>query len=86
MRLHRRRAQAGEDGGARYHGRSVHAESSRWHWLLALPVVLPLLTFLYDSEEPALFGIPFFYWVQLLFCVLSSATVTLVYLLTRSGR
>jgi hypothetical protein len=33
--------------------------------LLAPAVVVPLLVPLYDSEEPALFGFPFYYWFQL---------------------
>jgi CBS domain containing-hemolysin-like protein len=32
--------------------------------LLALGIVVPLLVGLYDSETPALFGFPFFYWFQ----------------------
>lgn len=32
--------------------------------LLGVSIVVPLLVFLYDSETPALFGFPFFYWFQ----------------------
>ena len=32
--------------------------------LLGIGIVVPLLVFLYDSETPALFGFPFFYWFQ----------------------
>ena len=34
--------------------------------LLLIPCVLALWAPLYNTEPPALFGIPFFYWFQLL--------------------
>jgi hypothetical protein len=33
--------------------------------LLAPAVVVPLLVPLYDSEDPTLFGFPFYFWFQL---------------------
>ena len=44
--------------------------SSRGTWalivlLLAPAVVVPLLVPLYDSEDPTLFGFPFYYWFQM---------------------
>jgi hypothetical protein len=33
--------------------------------LLTPAVVLPLLVPLYDSEDPTLFGFPFYFWFQL---------------------
>jgi Protein of unknown function (DUF3311) len=33
--------------------------------LLAPAVIVPLLVPLYDSEDPSLFGFPFYYWFQL---------------------
>jgi len=32
--------------------------------LLAIGIVLPLMVFLYDQEDPTLWGFPFFYWFQ----------------------
>lgn len=32
--------------------------------LLGLGILVPLLVPLYDSETPALFGFPFYYWFQ----------------------
>jgi hypothetical protein len=32
--------------------------------LLAIGIVVPLLVFLYDTEEPTLWGFPFYYWFQ----------------------
>ncbi len=58
---------------------------SPWHWLLIVPVAVPLLVFLYDGKNPYLFGFPRFYWLQLAFIVLGVATTTLVYQLTKRG-
>jgi hypothetical protein len=59
---------------------------SGWHWLLVIPVVVPLLTFIYNSKDPYLLGFPRFYWLQLAFVVLGVATTASVYQLTRSKR
>lgn len=59
---------------------------SRWHWLLVVPVLVPLLVFLYNGKDPRLLGFPRFYWLQLAFILLGVATTTLVYHLTKSGR
>jgi len=56
---------------------------SRWHWLLVVPVVVPLLVFLYNSKNPYLWGFPRFYWLQLAFILLGVGTTTLVYQLTK---
>jgi Protein of unknown function (DUF3311) len=66
------------------HSRSDH---SPWNYLLLIPIVLPLLTFLYNHETPELFGIPFFYWFQMLLAPLAVlATVSVFYLTRRTGR
>ncbi len=60
---------------------------SRWHWLLIVPVVVPLLVFLFNGKNPTILGFPRFYWLQLAFILLGVATTTLVYQLTkRRGR
>jgi Protein of unknown function (DUF3311) len=44
------------------------ATRGRWFLiclLLAPAVIVPLLVPLYDSEEPSLFGFPFYFWFQL---------------------
>jgi hypothetical protein len=59
------------------------ASGSRWHWLLIVPVVVPLLVFLYNGKDPYLFGFPRFYWLQLAFILIGVGTTTLVYHLTK---
>lgn len=58
-------------------------DRSPWNWLLVVPIVVPLCTFIYNSKEPTLFGFPFFYWAQLAFIVIGVSTTTLVYQLTK---
>ncbi len=53
------------------------------NWLLAVAVVVPLLTFLYNRTEPRLAGIPFFYWMQLAFIALGVAAAATVYTVTK---
>jgi hypothetical protein len=43
--------------------------------LLLAPCVLALWVPLYNSIEPALFGIPFFYWFQLMLVPVSALTI-----------
>jgi hypothetical protein len=59
------------------------SDRSPWNWLLVVPIVVPLLVPLYNRHDPALFGWPFFYWVQLLFVALGVASTGLVYRATR---
>jgi hypothetical protein len=70
---------------------NVHSDIERadhrpWNWLLVIPVVIPLLTLLYNRREPELFGFPFFYWCQLAFIALGVTTTTIVYQVTKRGR
>ena len=63
------------------------SDRSPWNYLLLIPIVLPLLTFLYNHETPELFGIPFFYWFQMLLAPLAVlATVSVFYLTRRAQR
>ena len=59
------------------------SDRSRWNWLLVVPVVVPLLTFLYDGREPSLFGFPRFYWLQLAFIALGVVATATVYRMTK---
>ena len=62
------------------------SDYSPWNYLLLVPIVLPLLTFLYNQETPKLFGIPFFYWFQMLLAPLAVLTTVSVFYLTRRAR
>ncbi|WP_018656174.1 DUF3311 domain-containing protein [Actinomadura flavalba] len=62
------------------------SDRSPWNWLLAVPVVLPLLTFVYNREEPRVAGFPAYYWMQLTFIPLAVVCTLVVYRRTRRGR
>ena len=59
------------------------AERSSWHMLLWLLIIVPMLTPIYNRVNPMLFGIPFFYWFQIMFIPLEIALITLVYQATK---
>ncbi|MEQ4302220.1 DUF3311 domain-containing protein [Plantactinospora sp. B6F1] len=58
-------------------------DHSPWNWLLFLPIVVPLITPLFNADSPRLFGFPVFYWLQLVFILLGVGTTTLVYQMTK---
>ncbi|MEU3498158.1 DUF3311 domain-containing protein [Kitasatospora cineracea] len=60
-------------------------DRSPWNWLLAPAAIAPLLTFIFNRDEPRLAGIPFFYWFQLLLVAFAAACTSAVYLATRRG-
>ena len=62
---------------------SARTDRSPWNWLLLIPIVVPLLTVLFNSGSPSLFGFPRFYWLQLAFIIVGVATTTLVYQMTK---
>lgn len=58
-------------------------DRSPWNWLLLLPIALPLIPAFFNSEKPALFGFPLFYWLQLAYILLGVAATTVVYQMTK---
>jgi hypothetical protein len=61
-------------------------DKSPWNWLLFVPIVIPLITPLFNHDSPRVFGFPMFYWLQFLFIVLGVSTTTVVYQMTKKGR
>ncbi|MCP9947402.1 DUF3311 domain-containing protein [Actinomadura madurae] len=61
----------------------ARSDRSAWNWLLVVPVVVPLLTLLYNSDSPRLAGFPAFYWIQLSFIPLGVACTVIVYQMTK---
>ncbi|MFI6519300.1 DUF3311 domain-containing protein [Spirillospora sp. NPDC050679] len=62
---------------------SRRTDRSPWNWLLVVPVILPLLTLLFNKDEPRIAGFPAFYWIQLCFIPLGVACTVVVYRMTR---
>ena len=58
--------------------------ANAWHWLLVIPIVVPMLVFLFNDKNPYFLGFPRFYWLQLAFILLSVATTLVVYNVTKS--
>jgi uncharacterized membrane protein YhdT len=56
---------------------------SSWNLVLLVPLLV-LVTPLYNSDEPRLYGFPLFYWLPLLFIPLSVICVALVYQKTKN--
>ncbi|MDG4789003.1 DUF3311 domain-containing protein [Micromonospora sp. WMMD1102] len=63
--------------------RSRAKDHSPWNWLLFLPIVIPLVTPLFNADSPRLLGFPLFYWLQLAFILLGVGTTTVVYQMTK---
>ncbi|WP_422773902.1 DUF3311 domain-containing protein [Plantactinospora sp. WMMC1484] len=61
-------------------------DHSPWNWLLFVPIVVPLITPLFNADSPRIFGFPLFYWLQLVFILLGVGTTTLVYQMTKKRR
>jgi len=58
----------------------------RWpNLLLVIPFVALLWVPLYNRIDPALFGIPFFYWYQFLWVILTSLLILVVQALTSTN-
>ncbi len=72
-----------ETDRSRREGKLANPDWSPWVWLLAIPIVLPLFTPLYNHVTPEWLGIPAFYWIQLLFVPMSALVTGIVYLKTR---
>lgn len=58
------------------------ARRSAWLWLLILPYAGLLFPQIYARTTPVLWGVPFFYWYQFSWVILSSLITGAVYLLT----
>ena len=53
--------------------------SRRWYWLLLVPLLGTLIPPIYNTADPELIGIPFFYWYQLLWVPISVLLTVIVY-------
>jgi hypothetical protein len=54
-----------------------------WYWLLLLPFLALLYPPLYAHLTPRIWGIPFFYWYQAVWLIVTAAITTFVYRRTR---
>jgi hypothetical protein len=68
--------------GAKDRQRGDGLRFSPWNLLLLLPFLV-LVTPWWNSLEPRLFGMPFFYWIQFVFVLVGVGSVAVVYVRTR---
>lgn len=55
--------------------------------LILIGIALPLIVPIYARETPALFGLPFFYWYQMLWVLIDAGLLWICYaLITREDR
>ena len=54
-----------------------------WHLLLLIPFVGTLWVPFYDSLEPRVGGVPYFYWYQFLWIGIGAVITAVVYFATR---
>jgi hypothetical protein len=59
--------------------------SARWYLLLIAPFVGTLWVPFYNTVEPSVGGVPYFYWYQFLWIGISAALTAIVYFATRDG-
>lgn len=57
-----------------------------WHLLLVVPFVATLWVPFYNSLEPRVFGIPYFYTYQFAWIAISVVLTAVVYFATRSTK
>jgi len=66
--------------------KEIRKKRDGWSWWYLLFVVQFLVILwppLYNRLEPSLLGIPFFYWFQLLWVIVSAVSTAVVYLATK---
>jgi hypothetical protein len=66
-------------------GVRVRDRNHGWYWLFLIPGVFTLLPWIYNKSSPELFGMPFFYWYQMLWVPLTVVLTVLVYVKTKGG-
>ena len=55
---------------------------TRWTWLLVIPLLGTLIPTIYNTNDPELIGIPFFYWYQLMWIIIGAILTAIVYFAT----
>jgi uncharacterized protein DUF3311 len=56
---------------------------SWWYLLFVMQFLVILWPPFYNRAEPTVFGIPFFYWFQMLWVLVSAVTTAVVYFAVR---
>ena len=59
-----------------------HARWSWWYLLFAVQFIAVLWVPFFNKAEPYFVGVPFFYWYQMLWVIISAVLTAMVYLAT----
>ncbi len=74
---------ADRGGGAAAPG---HPRARAWYLLFVVPMIGTLIPPIYNTKDPTLIGIPFFYWYLLLWVPITTLCLVIVYRATRGDR
>jgi hypothetical protein len=55
-----------------------------WYWLLIVPFIATLWPPFYAHRDPVVAGLPFFYWYQMLWVVLTALLVGFILMVTKN--
>jgi hypothetical protein len=61
----------------------VHERNKGWYWLFLLPFFGVFFPWIFNTYDPELFGMPFFYWYQMAWVPLTVVLTIIVYRKTR---
>jgi len=61
------------------HGAKKRETGRGTYWLLLIPFLGVLFPWIYNTDSPQLFGIPFFWWYQMAWVPVSALITILVY-------
>jgi len=64
-------------------GAEKKEKASWWYLLFVVQIAVILWPPLYNKAEPAVLGVPFFYWFQLAWVIVSAVFTAVVYFATR---
>jgi uncharacterized protein DUF3311 len=64
-------------------GAQKKEKASWWYLLFVVQIAVILWPPLYNKAEPAVLGVPFFYWFQLAWVIVSAVFTAVVYFATR---
>jgi hypothetical protein len=67
----------------RRRARPVHERNKGWYWLFLVPFFGAFFPWIYNTRDPELAGMPFFYWYQMLWVPLTVILTILVYRKTK---
>jgi hypothetical protein len=60
-----------------------HERNKGWYWLFLVPFFAAFFPWIYNTRDPELAGMPFFYWYQMLWVPLTVILTIIVYRKTK---